>query len=129
MEFIANSKTLMAKGGFDLRVWEWSGDCENNSKNETQVLGLIWNKKLDTLRINMNWLDDISMDKANIRSMLSTAHKVFDPFGFTSPVLFCPKIILQKSWKLGTSWDEELTGDFRKEFVQWFQELKYLSDI
>ncbi|GFT56752.1 uncharacterized protein TNCV_1268661 [Trichonephila clavipes] len=25
-ECIANSKTLMAKGGFDLREWEWSGD-------------------------------------------------------------------------------------------------------
>ncbi|XP_055932093.1 uncharacterized protein LOC129962372 [Argiope bruennichi] len=51
--FIDNSKTLMAKGGFDLREWEWSGDCETNSKEETQVLGLIWNKKLDTLKINM----------------------------------------------------------------------------
>ncbi|GFW79806.1 hypothetical protein TNCV_2590261 [Trichonephila clavipes] len=36
-EFIANSKTLMAKGGFDLREWEWSGDCENDSKNENQL--------------------------------------------------------------------------------------------
>ncbi|XP_055944799.1 uncharacterized protein LOC129975691 [Argiope bruennichi] len=32
--FIDNSKTLMAKGGFDLREWEWSGDCETNSKEE-----------------------------------------------------------------------------------------------
>ncbi|GFT42629.1 uncharacterized protein TNCV_2165311 [Trichonephila clavipes] len=54
-EFIANSKTLMEKGGFYLREWEWSGDCENDSKNETQVLGLIWNKESDTLRINTKW--------------------------------------------------------------------------
>ncbi|GFY12090.1 integrase catalytic domain-containing protein [Trichonephila clavipes] len=119
----------MAKGGFDLREWEWSGDCEHVSKNETQELGLIWNKELDTLRINMKWLDDINMDKITKRSMLSTVHTVFDPIGFISPVMLCPKIILQKAWKLGTSWDEELTGELPKEFVQWFQELKYLSDI
>ncbi|GFT65031.1 integrase catalytic domain-containing protein [Trichonephila clavipes] len=35
-EVIANSKTLMANGGFDLGEWEWSGHCENDSKNETQ---------------------------------------------------------------------------------------------
>ncbi|GFT56754.1 integrase catalytic domain-containing protein [Trichonephila clavipes] len=77
----------------------------------------------------MKWMDDINMDKITKRSMLSTVHKVFDPFGFTSPVMLCPKIILQKAWKLGTSWDEELTGELRKEFVLWFQELKYLSDM
>ncbi|XP_055926996.1 uncharacterized protein LOC129958499 [Argiope bruennichi] len=127
--FIDNSKTLMAKGGFDLREWEWSGVCETNSKEETQVLGLIWNKKLDTLKINMKWLDDINVEKVTKRSMLSTVHKVFDPFGFTAPVMLCPKIMLQKAWKLGTSWDEEITGELRKEFLQWFQELKHLSDI
>ncbi|XP_055931952.1 uncharacterized protein LOC129962236 [Argiope bruennichi] len=127
--FIDNSKTLMAKGGFDLREWDWSGDCETNSKEETQVLGLIWNKKLDTLKINMKWLDDINVEKVTKRSMLSTVHKVFDPFGFTVPVMLCPKIMLQKAWKLGTTWDEEITGELRKEFLQWFQELKHLSDI
>ncbi|XP_055944433.1 uncharacterized protein LOC129975391 [Argiope bruennichi] len=127
--FIDNSKTLMAKGGFDLREWEWSGDCETNSKEETQVLGLIWNKKLDTLKINMKWLDGINVEKVTKRSMLSTVHKVFDPFGFTAPVMLCPKIMLQKAWTLGTSWDEEVTGELRKEFLQWFQELKHLSDI
>lgn len=128
-EFIANSKILMKKGGFDLREWEWSGDCDTDSRNETQVLGLIWNKDLDTLKINMKWLDDINMEKITKRNMLSTVHKVFDPFGFTSPVMLCPKIMLQKAWKLGTSWDEEITGELRKEFLQWFHELKYLADI
>ncbi|GFU79616.1 integrase catalytic domain-containing protein [Trichonephila clavipes] len=74
----------------------------------------------------MNWLDDINMDKITKRSMLS---KVFNLFGFTLPVMLCPKIMLQKAWKLGASWDEELTSELHKEFVQWFQELKYLSDI
>ncbi|GFT42628.1 uncharacterized protein TNCV_2165301 [Trichonephila clavipes] len=69
------------------------------------------------------------MDKLTKRSMVSTVHKVFDPFGFVLPVMLCPKIMLQKAWKLSTSWDEELTGELRKELVQWFQELKYLSDI
>ncbi|XP_055948250.1 uncharacterized protein LOC129981435 [Argiope bruennichi] len=77
----------------------------------------------------MKWLDGINVEKVTKRSMLSTVHKVFDPFGFTAPVMLCPKIMLQKAWTLGTSWDEEVTGELRKEFLQWFQELKHLSDI
>ncbi|GFT65426.1 uncharacterized protein TNCV_1902011 [Trichonephila clavipes] len=70
----------------------------------------------------MKWLDDINMDKLSKRCMLSTVHKVFDYFGFLSPVMLCPTITLQKAWKLGTSWDEELTEEKRLKSPQTFKD-------
>ncbi|XP_035211138.1 uncharacterized protein LOC118185414 [Stegodyphus dumicola] len=90
---------------------------------------MLWNKELDTLKINMGWLNDFNLEKITKRSMLSAVHKVFDPFGFFSPVMLCPKIMLQKGWKKSVSWDEKLTGELRKDFLQWLEELKCLSEI
>ena len=60
--------------------------------------------------------------------MLSVAHKVFDPIGFTSPVIICPKMMLQKTWTMGITWDEEVTSDLKEEFIEWFSELNILGE-
>ena len=53
--FVSNSKTLVVKGGCHLRRWEYTGNYnENLTKEEIQVLSLIWNKILDTLKSNMH---------------------------------------------------------------------------
>ncbi|GBO14561.1 hypothetical protein AVEN_211492-1 [Araneus ventricosus] len=61
--------------------------------------------------------------------MLSAAHKVFDPIRYTAPVLLCPKLMLLEAWKMSIRWDTEITGDLRKEFLQWFQDLKIFGEI
>ncbi|GBN96940.1 hypothetical protein AVEN_232745-1 [Araneus ventricosus] len=61
--------------------------------------------------------------------MLSAAHKVFDPIRYTAPVMLCPKLMLQKAWKMPIGWDTEITGNLRKEFLQWFQDLNILEEI
>ncbi|GBN28881.1 hypothetical protein AVEN_174987-1 [Araneus ventricosus] len=61
--------------------------------------------------------------------MLPATHQVFHPFGFASPVMLCPKLMLQKTWKLSLGWDEEITGSLREEFFQWFRELEALKEV
>ncbi|GBN10300.1 hypothetical protein AVEN_54465-1 [Araneus ventricosus] len=43
--------------------------------------------------------------------------------------MLCPNLMLQKTWKLSLGWDEEITGSFREEFVQWFRELEALKEV
>ncbi|GBM34234.1 hypothetical protein AVEN_17121-1 [Araneus ventricosus] len=43
--------------------------------------------------------------------------------------MLCPKLMLQKTWKLFLGWDEEITGSLREEFVQWFRELEALKKV
>lgn len=105
----------MFKERFQLGQWEYSGHTDENEDTvDTRVLGLIWNKISDTLKIDMNWLKDVDTEKVTKRSTLSTVHKVFDPFGFVSPVMLCLKLMLQKAWKKEISWDEEIKCELRK---------------
>ncbi|GIY64946.1 uncharacterized protein CDAR_119691 [Caerostris darwini] len=61
------------------------------------------------------------------RTMLSIAHRLFDPFGVASSVMLRPKLMLQETWKM--SLIEEIKGSLREEFIQWFNDLKALKQI
>ncbi|CAG7648670.1 unnamed protein product [Allacma fusca] len=54
--------------------------------------------------------------KVTKRVILSCAHRVFDPIGFTCPFTVVPKLLLQKSWSLKLGWDDELPEEITKEF-------------
>ncbi|GFX75870.1 uncharacterized protein TNCV_2238421 [Trichonephila clavipes] len=45
------------------------------------------------------------------RKILSLAHQLFDPIGFTCPITLIPKLILQECCQLGISWDAKLPED------------------
>ncbi|XP_071043841.1 uncharacterized protein [Parasteatoda tepidariorum] len=126
-DFKQKSIELMKKGNFELRSWE-NSHCKD-SLTESTILGLKLNKVEDTLKVNMSWLKEINMEKVIKRSILSIAHHIFDPIGFTTPVMLCPKLILQKAWVMGVAWDEEIREDLKKEFLQWYAELKILEEI
>ncbi|XP_055926927.1 uncharacterized protein LOC129958458 [Argiope bruennichi] len=64
-----------------------------------QVLGLQWDKGLDTLGINMNSLKELCVENVTKKTILSAAHRIFDPIGATCPVALFPKLLLQKTWE------------------------------
>ena len=61
--------------------------------------------------------------------MLSVAHRIFDPIGFTCPATLCPKILLQKTWKEKTTWDEVISDTIKNEFKCWLDDLIRLKNI
>ena len=50
------------------------------------------------------------------RSILSAAHKVFDPIGFISPMTLLPKLLLKSLWKQKIDWDTPVDKEMRKVF-------------
>lgn len=62
------------------------------------------------------------------RTILSAAHKIFDPIGFTAPVTIIPRLLLKRLWNIGSDWDttDEKT---RKEFLNWHKQLYCLNSI
>ena len=40
--------------------------------------------------------------------MLKVVGRIYDPFGFVTPVLFHGKVFVQELWKEELAWDEEL---------------------
>ena len=80
--FISDAKMVMKTGGFELRGWEFSGDSLDSDKSP--VLGIIWDKNKDVLSINVPCLDELYETVVTKRSMLSLAHRIFDPLGVLS---------------------------------------------
>ena len=125
--FIKDAKNVMELAKFNLRGWEFTND--NSQASSTNVLGLIWDKIEDSLYINSVNLKDFDLNSITKRSILSAAHRVFDPLGFLSAVTLYPRILLQETQLLGVSWDEPLDENIRSKFIKWFDQLKNLSKI
>lgn len=128
-QFIEQSTSILADGKFDLTGWEYSLLDGSEIGVKSNVLGLIWNRRLDTIELSLDWFDKMDTKLVSKRSILSAAHKLFDPIGFSSPVSLFPKLLLQKTWSMNLGWDTEIGGEVRNDFLKWLQDLPYLSAI
>ncbi|XP_035211194.1 uncharacterized protein LOC118185456, partial [Stegodyphus dumicola] len=128
--FISVSTEVMAERKFELRGWEFKfNDINADASADTNVLGLIWNKKSDTLRINTGSIKELCFEKVTKRLILSTAHRLFDPLGICCPVILIPKLLLQETWKQKITWDEEVDTCTRTTFLKWLKDIDYLEKI
>ncbi|XP_011882776.1 PREDICTED: uncharacterized protein LOC105570290 [Vollenhovia emeryi] len=125
--FVSKATTIMRAGGFELRGWENSHDSLTN--NTTFVLGILWNKKKDTLSINPRVLELNIPDVVTKRVILSATHKVFDPIGFTCPTSVLPKIILKELWTEKIDWDAKVADSQANRFLNWLKDLPTLNKI
>ncbi|GBN27321.1 hypothetical protein AVEN_190521-1 [Araneus ventricosus] len=53
LPFIEESYHILTEGKFNLRGWKYTGD--DDPEQVTSVLGLIWNRREDELKINLDW--------------------------------------------------------------------------
>ncbi|GBL75970.1 hypothetical protein AVEN_243472-1 [Araneus ventricosus] len=90
---------------------------EDSSVRPFKVLGIIWNTKDDTFKLDVqpifNMIENLENSK---RSALLTAAKIFDPVGFVSPFNLIIKCLLQEIWENGLGWDDELPTELKKRW-------------
>ncbi|XP_044759014.1 uncharacterized protein LOC123316831 [Coccinella septempunctata] len=128
-QFIEQSTKILADGKFELRGWEHSLPENVEVEAKSNILGLIWNRKLDTLELSLEWFDKMDVGLITKRTILSAAHKLFDPIGFSCPVTLIPKILLQRTWSTKLGWDLEVDEVVQELFLKWLQELPYLTSV
>ncbi|GIY69085.1 hypothetical protein CEXT_260791 [Caerostris extrusa] len=59
------------------------------------------------LHLVFDWIEDVRLEIITKgQCYLHTAHRLFDPFGIASPVMLCPKLRLQETWKMSFGRDE-----------------------
>ncbi|XP_045482841.1 uncharacterized protein LOC123686673 [Harmonia axyridis] len=128
--FIDESSMIFADAKFELRGWEHTViDNSEVASVLSPVLGLNWNRNLDTLELNSEWYRDINIELITKRIILSTAQRIFDPIGFSCPVSLYPKILLQKTWNLKLGWDTEVPDDIKICFLSWIKDIPFLLDL
>ena len=78
-----------------------------------KVLGIPWDLKTDTMIIKF---PKISTAEPTRRTVLKTIASVFDPLGLACPCLLKGKLMFQKLWDNGHTWNTSLSGE---EMEQW----------
>lgn len=122
VEFFHQSRALIKSGGFNLRSFasnskELMYHAIKEKVNEENlecisVLGLNWNTITDTLSfkpLNMPY----PMETVTKRQVSSITAKHFDVLGYTCPVVFNSKVLLQDLWKEKMGWDKILNENYR----------------
>lgn len=129
-------------GQFHLRKWRSNNsyllnqiqgqNCTDEllkiNKNEySKTLGLLWSSAEDKLKFSV----DVNTFPSPIskRNILSTIAKIFDPLGLINPIILQAKIILQRLWTTGASWDEPLSSEFQSDWANFIKQLHELNDI
>ena len=133
--------SLFACGGFLLRKWNSSDpsvlgeipeelrdtrDVQTISEiNEyTKTLGIEWNISTDEFRLTIAE----SLRKTTVTKRMIVA-KVFDVFGWFSPVTVKMNILLQRLWEIKLDWDDPIPDKVHQIWSQWRSELPLLTTM
>ena len=143
-DFYLNAKRIMKEGGFELRKWaSYSvelmnkinrdenincSDSSNESNITRKILGINWDLAADTIIFYFDELVNeafpLPMTK---RSILKISAKIFDPLGFTSPITIQFKMLFQIIFTNKFNWDDPLSNDLLKEWINLLQKLRTLD--
>ncbi|GBL83943.1 hypothetical protein AVEN_100831-1 [Araneus ventricosus] len=101
-----------------------------SSVRPLKVLGIIWNPKDDTFKLDvqpiLNMIENLKNSK---RSVLQTTAKIFDPVGFISPFILIIKCLLQEIWEFSLGWDDELPTELKKKWENSCSQIYLLKDL
>uniref|UniRef100_A0A8D8X4P5 Uncharacterized protein n=1 Tax=Cacopsylla melanoneura TaxID=428564 RepID=A0A8D8X4P5_9HEMI len=125
--FQDTASSVMLERKFNLRGWELSGEPDEGKP--TNVLGLWWHKFEDTLAINVESLTSMKCDVITKKTLLSAAHRLYDPFGLVSSVALVPKLLVQETWRQNLGWTEEVDDDVKNRFLKWLKEIPLLGEV
>ncbi|XP_062541793.1 uncharacterized protein LOC134209775 [Armigeres subalbatus] len=135
---------LLARGGF--LVHKWSSNTsevlnsipeaererlvhlDNTTTNVMKTLGLIWSPQQDQFLFKVNHPNQ-EANQLTKRSVLSEIGKLFDPLGLVTPVTVIAKLIMQRIWKAGLTWDDPLEGELYQSWQQFREALIQINKV
>ncbi|XP_045503995.1 uncharacterized protein LOC123700724 [Colias croceus] len=134
---------ILAKGGFQMQKWSSNSEEVLNylQRNDIdardkiniklddviRILGLTWDRKDDAFKVSVN-LPEMKLPVTK-RTILSDVARLFDPFGWLSPVIVTAKILIQRLWLCSLGWDDQLTPDLREEWIRYREQLTHLQNL
>ena len=133
---------LLSSGGFELRKFASNSkeflNCiadEHKSSSisiptdhssSVKVLGIHWHPENDCFKYKVQLEQGSILTK---RQFLSEASKIFDPFGWLSPIIISIKNLFQGLWLLNLSWDDKLPQNITTQWNNIKNNLKCVERI
>ncbi|XP_028407170.1 uncharacterized protein LOC114529555 [Dendronephthya gigantea] len=128
LKWATNSKSLLSYIPADQRASSWLV-CLDNESDPLKALGLSWDTVDDVFLFHQGDKLLQTPDPETKRSVIGISSKLFDPLGFLSPFTIRAKILYQKLWIRGASWDDSLDEEIKNEWQKWKEELEHLNLI
>ena len=90
-----------------------------SQQNESKVLGLPWDKDMDTLTVNFPKSETATTKREVLRNLA----KVYDPLGLATQLPLQGKLIYQEICNHKVPWDAQLSKQLVKRVESWEQSL------
>ena len=136
-------RTLLLKGGFDLKKWRSSSpvvldsidpslletlpiqDLTNNDQCKyPKALGVEWDSTQDTMSTSLSLPSNYASTK---RGIISDVAQTFDILGWLVPTIVTMKVLYQRVWEEKLAWDDPLPQPYVNQQSKWRQKLHLLS--
>ncbi|XP_048508863.1 uncharacterized protein LOC105691000 [Athalia rosae] len=132
---------LCHAGGFPLAIWhstsrqlleEVSSELGHTSDISfddcnAKILGIRWSLQQDTF--NFSTISSTHSARFSKRLILSEVAQLFDPLGFTAPVVIRAKMFLQALWLHKLNWDDPLPEQLITQWLSIRQDLTSLARL
>ncbi|UYV69034.1 hypothetical protein LAZ67_6002136 [Cordylochernes scorpioides] len=127
LKFKEESVEIFGTAKMDLREWEIG---PSSKEKQVPVLGLFWNLRTDELTCDLrSFAKKMEPGKVTRRKILSAAHSLFDPIGFTCPFTIIPEMLLQEFYGVKAGWDTDLSEDISRRFNAWLSQLTEVDKL
>ena len=116
----------MSAARFNLRSWASNHNAITtlaqqdkiaDNRTTVNVLGLLWSTDTDTLSLNPKESTSTQHNLITKRDVLKDVSRLFDPFGFVTPITMLFKVFLQELWQHKLHWDEPLPDDLKEQWL------------
>ncbi|XP_055522508.1 uncharacterized protein LOC129716699 [Wyeomyia smithii] len=140
---------VQAKGGFQMGSWVSNSSAvlaalqkeriDEKSPNlgselaTEKVSGMWWQTATDERTFKLSPMHDIGLLSGDRRStkreVLRTLMAIYDPLGLLSNLLIFLKVLLQKIWRAGVGWDDEIPENLHEQWGKWIGVLPLVQDV
>ena len=97
-----------------------------NPETVIKTLGIQWDRKDDRFSFVIKLREEQQHTK---RTMLSEIARIYDPLGWSAPVIVMAKMMYQRLWLCGAGWDDPLPPELQQSWVNYREALPVLKEV
>ncbi|XP_058448727.1 uncharacterized protein LOC131428697 [Malaya genurostris] len=107
---------------------------DRKDKATERVLGIIWRPKEDAFTFSLSFHSDSQPyiaegKRPTKRIALRCVMSLFDPLGLLAPFTVHGKMLLQKLWRTGCNWDQEMDDECFANWSRWMKVLPIVERL
>ena len=124
-KFKSEATEILGSAKFPVHKWESNIlQLENeNMLNPGKILGHLWDKREDTLELQIKKVNEDNYKPVTKRTILSQLGSIYDPLGLISPTMVQGKQIYREACDENKGWNSEVSPTLTRDWLRWMKEM------